>query len=508
MGGEMIAGILTHPAMDVVVGSFVTNRFFSLGFWFVDVLLLLAIAGVVIVLATDDRDPSTVLAWLFVVLLLPLLGLVAYFFIGRNFRRDSPRRRKIMTQMDAVATDSLAPVQAANEEFTEEAVSELAGTPGARIQSVGSTEGGVVPLPADTVDIYTAGSQKFPALLAEMATAEKYIHLMYLIWEQDELTAKVKDVLLERMKAGVKVHILYDWLSCFTYKKDELKELAAAGAVVMPCYKRLPQINYRNHMKMVIIDGKSVYSGGMNMGQEYIDGGPRFDVWRDTSFRLSGPVVAPYLMLFASTWLYNGGKEDLATGFMPPAAEHHRHEGTPVQVLHSSVQTTFKTLRDVFITALTTARERVWIQSPYFVPDEPLITAMCSAAASGVDVRFMMTGVPDKKIPFYAAHAYYPQLLRAGVKVYQYKAGFLHAKTVTVDDQLSIIGTCNWDIRSIILHDEVSAVFYDRKVATDYAAQYERDIQDCAQITWADLDTFTRGQRFRNSCYRLFSRLL
>ena len=176
----------------------------------------------------------------------------------------------------------------------------------------------------------------------------------------------------------------------------------------MPCYKRLPQINYRNHMKMVIIDGKSVYSGGMNMGQEYIDGGPRFDVWRDTSFRLSGPVVAPYLMLFASTWLYNGGKEDLATDFMPPAAEHHRHEGTPVQVLHSSVQTTFKTIRDVFITALTNAHERIWIQSPYFVPDEPLMTAMCTAAASGIDVRFMMTGVPDKKIPFYAAHGLLP----------------------------------------------------------------------------------------------------
>jgi cardiolipin synthase len=259
---------------------------------------------------------------------------------------------------------------------------------------------------------------------------------------------------------------------------------------------------------MVIIDGKSVYSGGMNMGQEYIDGGPRFDVWRDTSFRLSGPVVAPYLMLFASTWLYNGGKEDLATDFMPPADEHHRHEGTPVQVLHSSVQTTFKTIRDVFITALTNARERIWIQSPYFVPDEPLMTALCTAATSGIDVRFMMTGVPDKKIPYYAAHAYYPQLLRSGVKVYQYKAGFLHAKTVTVDDQLSIIGTCNWDIRSIILHDEVVSVFYDEGVAKDYATQYERDIEDCTRIEWKDLDAFTRGQRFRNSVYRLFSRLL
>jgi len=331
---------------------------------------------------------------------------------------------------------------------------------------------------------------------------------MYLIWEQDELTAKVTEILLERLQAGVEVHILYDWLSCIPYKKNELKRLAAAGATVAPCYKRLPRINYRNHMKMVLIDGHTVYSGGMNMGQEYIDGGPRFDVWRDTSFRMTGPVVAPYLMLYAATWLLNGGTEDLATDYMPPPAHHGRGEGVPVQVLYSSVGTTFKTIRDVFITALLNARTRIWIQSPYFVPDEPLITAMSTAAASGVDVRFMMTGVPDKKIPYYAAHAYYPQLLRAGVKVYQFKAGFLHAKTVTVDDQLAIIGTCNWDIRSIILHDEVVSVFYDEQIATTHAAQYERDIADCLEITPEFLVSLSRGQRFRNSVYRLFSRLL
>ena len=494
---------------DALLSAMILNfSFASLGFWVLDVFLLLALASVVVVLATDDRDPSTVLAWLFVVLLLPVLGMIAYYFIGRNFRRDTPRRQRIMAQMEAVARTSLAPVTAANTEFTEAAVADLAGTAGQRIESTGRSESGVAPLPADTVDIYVAGAQKFPALLEEMAQARRYVHLMYLIWEQDALTAKVTEVLLDRLAAGVEVHILYDWLSCISYRKDELKRLAAAGAVVAPCYKRLPQINYRNHMKMAIIDGKSVYSGGMNMGQEYIDGGPRFDVWRDTSFRMTGPVVAPYLMLFAATWLYNGGKEDLATEFMPAPEEHHRHEGIPVQVLHSSVQTTFKTIRDVFITALLNARERIWIQSPYFVPDEPLMTAMCTAAASGIDVRFMMTGVPDKKIPFYAAQAYYPQLLRAGVKLYQYRAGFLHAKTVTVDDQLAIIGTCNWDIRSIILHDEVVSVFYDSGIATRYAEQYARDLEDCAEITPGDLTSLSRREHFRNSVYRLFSRLL
>ena len=246
----------------------------------------------------------------------------------------------------------------------------------------------------------------------------------------------------------------------------------------------------------------------MNMGQEYIDGGPRFDVWRDTSFRLSGPVVAPYLMLFASTWLLNGRKEDLVTGYVVEPVTHEPGQGTPVQVLHSSVSTEFKTIRDVFIIALTNARERIWIQSPYFVPDEPLITAMCAAAQAGVDVRFMMTGVPDKKIPFYAAHAYYPQLLRAGVKVYQYTAGFLHAKTVTVDDQFSLIGTCNWDIRSFILHDEVVSIFYDAGVARRLRGAVRARHRGLPRGDARLGGVAQRPGKFRNSVYRLFSRLL
>ena len=501
-------GAAVTPTAAVLHLAILNFSLTSFGFWALDVLLLLALAGVVIALATDDRDPSTVLAWLFVILLLPVLGLVAYFFIGRNFRRDSPRRTKASQQMSAVEKTSLAPVMAANTAFTEATKAALEGTAGARVEATGRTEGTAVPLPADTVDVYFTGAEKFPALIADMAAAQRYIHLMYLIWKRDELTATITEVLLERLAAGVEVHILYDWLSCLTYKKNELKRLAAAGAVVAPCYKRLPQFNYRNHMKMAIIDGEVVYSGGMNMGQEYIDGGPRFDAWRDTHFRMTGPVVAPYLMLFTATWLFNGGKKDLATAYMPPPAEHGRGDGIPVQVLYSSVETTFKTIRDVFITALMNARRRIWIQSPYFVPDEPLMTAMCTAAASGVDVRFMMTGVPDKKIPFYAAQAYYPQLLRAGVRVYQYKAGFLHAKTVTVDDQLAIIGTCNWDIRSIILHDEVVSVFYDESIARQAADHYERDITDCIEVTPAGLAKLSRRVRFRNSVYRLFSRLL
>lgn len=475
-----------------------------------NLLVVVAVVGVVYALITDDRDPSTVIAWLFVIILVPLLGIIVYFFIGRNYRRDTRARVRFRQMLAELEGRNLKPTVEANAAFTDAARAKLAGTPAARIERAGEGEDSFVPLPADSVEVYTSGFQKFPALLEDLPKAQRYIHIMYLIWKKDELTAKVTEVLLERLRAGVEVNIIYDWLSCITYSKEELKKLKAAGATVVPCYRKASHVNYRNHMKMVVIDGEILYTGGMNMAQEYADGGARFDVWRDTHLRMTGPIVAPYIALYAETWLTNGRKEDMVTGYIAEPVHHEPGEGIPVQMVHSSVRTPHKAIRDVFIIALTNARQRVWVQSPYFVPDEPLITAMCVAAKSGVDVRFMMTGwPPDKKIPYYAAQAYFWQLVDAGVKVYQYRAGsFLHAKTVTVDDQLVIIGTCNWDIRSIILHDEVVSVIYDEGIAADYAAHYEDDITQCTLVTQADLDGRGNWQRFRNHVCRLFSRLL
>jgi cardiolipin synthase len=481
---------------------------FSLGLpWWILAALLAYWAVVIVLLVSDNRKPASTLLWLFTLVVLPGLGLVLFLFFGRDWKVITARRHWAEGYMAAVRA-KMQPIYDRNAAAETSFEKRYAGTFATDISAAIRRENGSFPLPADSLEIFAEGAQKFARLEQDLAAAGSFIHMEYFIWEQDELTAKISEILLERMAAGVEVRILYDYIGSIGFKKAELKRLETAGAQVSADVKDIFKLNYRNHRKIAVIDGAIGYTGGMNMGQEYIDGGPRFDVWRDTHFRMTGPVVAPYLMLYAATWLLNGGKEDLASAYMPPPAEHGRGDGVPVQVLHSSVGTTFKTIRDVFITALGNARQRVWVQSPYFVPDEPLMTALCTAAASGVDVRFMMTGVPDKKIPFYAAQAYYPQLLRAGVRVYQYKAGFLHAKTVTVDDQLAIIGTCNWDIRSIILHDEVVSVFYDEGIARQAAEHYARDIESCVEVTPEEIESLSRRIRFRNSVYRLFSRLL
>src|SRR3954454_5104202 len=471
-------------------------------------LVALAVVVVVFALATDDREPSIVLAWLFVIVLVPVVGVVAYFFVGRNHRRETKRRAEVRRTTMAAAEHSLWPTVEAQASFSDAATKERIGTPAERVQVLGKLEGGMGLLSADTVKVYVAGADKFRDLLDDLRGAKRYIHLMYLIWERDELTAEVTEILSDRLRAGVEVHIIYDWLSSLPFRKSELKQLADAGATVVPCYRTAGTLNYRNHMKIAIVDGEVVYSGGMNMGQEYIDGGERYAVWRDTHLRMTGAVVTPYLWLFANIWSLNKRPEDLFTGYAPTPVARAPGDGIAVQVLHSSVSTDFPAIRDVFILALLNARARVWVQSPYLVPDDPLLTAMCVAAAGGVDVRFMMTGHPDKKVPFYAAQAYYPRLLASGVRVYQYTAGFLHSKTVTVDDQFAIVGTCNWDIRSIILHDEVVAVLYDEIITSQCADQYLRDIESCLEITEERLASLTAVQRFRNSVYRLFSRLL
>jgi cardiolipin synthase len=468
------------------------------------VVAVLAVVTIVVALVTDDRDPSVVLAWLFVILLLPLLGVAAYFFLGRNHRREARRRARSDPDTRDDETRRLAHAPAADGPSPPAAVVLPAGSvPAGKVESTGRSEGGTVPMAATDVRLFFAGADKFRDLLADLRGARESIHLMYLIWERDELTAEVTAVLRERLAAGVRVYVMYDWLSSLPYRKSELRDLARAGAVVVPCYRRPGQLNYRNHMKMAVIDRRVVYSGGMNMGQEYIDGGPRFPVWRDTHFRLTGPVVAPYLALFAMVWRLDG-RGELPDSAVDPGPSG----GTPVQVLHSSVSTRFATIRDVFVVALTSARSRVWIQSPYFVPDEPLLTALCVAASSGVDVRLMMTGMPDKKVPFYAAHAYFRTVLASGVRVFTYDAGFLHSKCVTVDEDLAVVGTCNWDIRSLVLHDEVVAVFYDGGVASTCAEQYERDLGRCTEVTMADLDRESAWARLRNHVCRLFSRLL
>ncbi len=461
---------------------------------------------VLVVLVNDQRDPTKTLAWLVLLSFLPLFGLALYYFFGRNWRKLAEQRglherhRAMAGPTMRAVYDRYADKADAGRSWAEErGYSRL-------VQLIEQTEF-TPPLPACDVRILPSGAEKFALLKEDLAQAKETINIQYFIWERDRLTAELCAILLERLRAGVEVRMLNDFIGNLPYRKTELNRLAAAGAKVHFDVRQLNRANYRNHRKIVVIDGTRGYTGGINVGQEYIDGGRRFPSWRDTHVRFCGPAVAELQKLFALRWSEASRENLFSTRFFP---EQYPMPGTcvPVQITATSVEDKWQTARRAHVLAMGHARKSIWIQSPYFVPDEQIYETMVNAALAGVDVRLMMTGLPDKRTAWYAAQTYFGPLLEAGGRIYHYMQGFLHAKTMTIDGNLLAIGTMNIDMRSLELHKELMVWFLNEDLARRHVAIFEQDLHSCEEYTLARLRSLSKLAVFRNSAMRLVSNLL
>lgn len=471
----------------------------------IDIFLVVYWLAVSALVIAEDRDPTAALAWLLVLIALPIVGLVIYFFFGRNWPMIA-HRSKHTQDVRTVARQFMEPyyghydgvlprLEAQHPEswirHDANLIAKLAGAP---------------PLTVRSCDIHTEGDEYFELLIADLAGAERFIHISYFIWKDDVLTERITDVLVERLRAGVEVRVLNDWFGSAPYSRRTMKRLREAGAIVRFDVTGIAKVNYRNHRKITVIDAEIGHTGGFNVAQEYIDGGKRFPAWRDTGLRLTGPGVADLEKLFDVRWLEVDG-EDLF---------HERYYPDPslppgeivVQTVHHGFDDRWLTATRAHQVAITGARDRVLIQTPYFVPDPPTMQAITNAAAGGVRVELMLTGMLDKKIPWYAAETYFEQLLRAGVNIYRWEKGFFHAKSLTVDGKAASIGTLNLDVRSLRLHKEMMVWIYDEEAARRCEEIFAADLADCVPLTLDDIHQWSRLRRFRNSAARLFSNLL
>ena len=463
----------------------------------------------IVLLIMDDREPSITIAWLFILIFVPFVGVFFYIFFGRDWKVVARRKGWIQT-LKRVEKEEMAPIWKRNAQATARFYEEWGDAIAEPISRAISAENVARVLPASSLELFNDGATKFARLMEDLAAAQRFIHLQYFIWEQDELTAKIVPILLDRLKAGVEVRIMYDWMGCITFKKRELRQLAKAGAIVRADVTDLLRINYRNHRKIVVIDGEIGYTGGMNVGQEYIDGGKRFATWRDTHMRLTGQAVAGLEKLYASRWFeQKHDHENLFQAKYMPAPDPAAFEtGTLVEIAAQGVEDPWSAARRAHMVAIGQAEESVWIQSPYFIPDYSIYDVMINAALSGVDVRFMMTGIPDKPIALWAAQTYYRKLIEAGARVYLYKAGFFHSKTIVVDGIVSAVGTMNMDQRSLKLHKELMCWVFDKGFAQQVADAFAHDVKSCHEVTLDDVLSVRRLKRFRNQAARLFSNVL
>jgi cardiolipin synthase len=332
------------------------------------------------------------------------------------------------------------------------------------------------------------GKEAFAAMFAGMESAKDYIIVQFYIIRDDNLGDRLKDLLVRKAREGVRVYLLYDEIGSYNLPRAYRRELADAGVVDLPFrtskgLRNRFQINFRNHRKIVIADGHVAYVGGLNVGDEYMGKHKRFGPWRDTHVEVRGPVVQAIQFAFLEDWYWATGSVPELDWTPHPAPDENEN----ALCLASDPSDLMETCGLFFLHAINSARERLWIASPYFVPDESLMAALQLAAIRGVDVRVMLPQIPDHKLVYLAGFAFIAEAEPAGVKFYRYQPGFMHHKVILVDDDLAAVGTANFDNRSIRLNFELMLLFADKPFAATVYEMLEKDFANCRQATSEEL---------------------
>jgi cardiolipin synthase A/B len=434
--------------------------------------------GVIIWVLMTKRDSTAAMAWCLVVILVPLIGAALFWVFGYNRVHRPLRKRRLhrsrfrtghppRTREATSGRDDVSPTETWND------LGRLAQKLNAYPVS-----------PGNDVALYHDTQKAFDAMLEAIAAARHHIHLEYYIYRGDATGQRLADLLTEKARAGVEVRLLYDALGGFWLRRRALRPLLDAGGkidtflpVTLSPFRF--RVNLRNHRKITVVDGRVGFTGGMNIGDEYLGLDPYFGYWRDALLRLEGPAVAALQRTFTEDWDFAYGEPLNGRAYFPdldPAGEHL------VQVAESGPDQDVNTIRKIYFAAILSARERVWIATPYFVPDLALLDALRLARYRGVDVRILTLLKPDHFLSFHASRYYYDDMLQVGAKVYLYAKGMMHTKMMLVDGQWAMVGSANLDNRSLHLNFEAGCILYSHDLITDLEKAFRRDLRESVLV--------------------------
>ncbi len=472
-------------------------------------IMVLNILFAITIIFLERKKPSSTWAWILVLFFLPLAGFMLYLMFGRQLRRKHLFRwdgRKDIG-IDKLISFQVAAIKENNLEFANSQVPEYK-----ELVYMNLTTGNSVLTQDNAVQLFDDGNDKFEALIEDIAAAKDHIHIQYYIFKLDNLGTRILNALIKKAKQGVKVRVLYDEMGSRSIKKRHFKELTAIGGEVEVFFPSIlplinPRLNFRNHRKIVVIDGRIGYIGGFNIGDEYLGLSKRFGYWRDTHLRLEGSAVHPLQTRFLLDWNQASKKNvvDYSERYFPAIP---KKGNTALQIVSSGPDTEYAGIKYSYIKMILNAKKYVYIQSPYFIPDDAFFDAVTIATLSGIDVRIMIPNKPDHMFVYWATYSYVGRLLAAGAKIYIYNKGFIHAKMIVVDDEVASVGTANIDVRSFSLNFEVNAFLYDDMIAHQLAEIFEKDIQDSMELTFELYNKRTASIRFKESISRLLSPIL
>ena len=470
-------------------------------YWIATLIYAVIVIGTIITVVMDNRQPVKTLLWIFVLLFMPVIGIILYFFFGMNTRKE-----KMISQrsIDRLTKRSMM-------EYIEQKDLHVADSHKVLVRLF-SEQNWAFPYKDNEVDIFTDGYAFFPELLAEIAKAKDHIHLDTYIFEDDPLGRLVADALIAKAKEGVEVRVIYDDVGCWKVKNSFFERMREAGIDVhafmpvrFPMFTR--KVNYRNHRKICIIDGLVGFIGGMNIAMRYVKGTAK-QPWRDTHLRIRGASVYGLQRAFLIDWYFVDRTLITKQKYYPPY-DTNISNNCVAQVVTSSPISEWPDIMQGYVRILLEAKRYVYIETPYFLPTEPVLFAMRTAALAGVDVRLMIPFQSDAKITEWATRSYFVETIKAGVKIYLYKAAFNHSKLLISDDSLSTCGSTNVDFRSFENNFESNIFFYHQGIALRLKKVFLDDQSHCILLnSTVNLEHRHFLKRFTESVIRLISPML
>ncbi|MEK3884080.1 cardiolipin synthase [Paenibacillus sp. PL2-23] len=473
------------------------------------IIMLLNIFLAITVIFLERRNASSTWAWLMVLFFAPVLGFILYLILGQKVRKR--KLNKLLGDNQRIIEDALEKQQ---QELKERRLlpegSDMAEYQDMMYMNLVTSF--ALYTSNNEIAIFTDGNQKFDSLIADMEAAERHIHLEYYIVRDDALGRRLAATLAKKAKQGVEVRFLYDHIGSSNLPRRFFHELRQSGGMEAAFFpSRIPylnlKINYRNHRKLAIIDGKIGYIGGFNIGDEYLGLNAHFGEWRDTHLKVMGGAVLQMQAQFMMDWnLATSGKVDLSSTYFPLPKVSAGRIG--MQLVASGPDTEYQEIKNAYIKMIASAKKTICMQTPYFVPDESLMTALRIASLSGVRVSIMLPSKPDHFFVYWATHSYLGELLASGVRVYLYERGFLHAKTLVVDGKVASVGTANLDIRSFKLNFEMNAFIYDKETSQKLQTLFQEDVRLARRLTMEDYGRRPLFNRFKESISRLLSPIL
>lgn len=475
--------------------NLLTADHFILGF---QLLYIFSAIGVIFVIILENRNPLKTIAWTLILIFLPLLGLIIFFFFGEDGRKKRLISHKMFKKLNrkTLVRFERDEVMESPEGYTG-IVSLIKKLKGSSVYN------------GNKITFYTDGESKFKALLEEINKAEKFIHIQYYIYMDDEIGRKVRDALILKASEGVKVRLIYDDVGSWKAKRRFFNDMQKHGIDVQPFLKvtfrfLASRVNYRNHRKVVVIDGKVGFVGGMNIADRYIKG-INNGVWRDSHIKVEGKAVAGLQTAFLVDWYYSR-KEFLASDHYFPQTEVKGDN--LMQIITAGPIGLYKSIHLSFLEAIYNAKESIYIQTPYFIPTDALMLAIQTASLRGIDVRLMIPRRCDTTFVHIATQSFLQEILDAKVKVYFFEAGFLHSKLMIIDSNLVITGSANMDIRSFEHNFEIDAFIYNETTCSKAKEIFFDDMAQSTLLLAKEWQSRSRIKKLKESIVRLFSPLL